>query len=415
MISEAEARALGFRTPTGTDYISTGDNDISLNARAAGTLGLDAKATAQTARDTVARVLSPVVTDEILAGVTDATGRRTWLEANDVDGGPTTTARQILGAHIGITRADVEDLVVAPTDAAGSLLWTAARATDGGPPEWVIDMLRARLGLDPITPEVTTSPWSALRSSETVDDTGLWAVTPAGRTLITTDDVSGVWSAAGAIHWTGSDGHQRAWTPDRGMLLEHAALTSLTCLGDSLTENGAWRDELATLTGLTLTNMGISGETTTQMRGRYLTAPLTTRQAALIYWGGRNNIDDLATVLADDEAIMAAHAVHTPKRLILSATTTQSETAGTLGHARVERINAHRAARWPSEYVDVRRWLIDEGLTEAGITPTAADTAAVAADTPPPSLMADNTHLNTIGSQALGRYLATVISAKGWA
>ena len=400
MITEAEARALGFRTPTGTDYISTGDNDISLNARAAGTLGLDAKATAQTARDTVARVLSPVVTDEILAGVTDATGRRTWLEANDVDGGPTTTARQILGAHIGINRADVEDLVVAPTDAGGSLLWTAVRATDGGPPEWVIDMLRDRLGLTPITPEV--------------DEAGLWAATPAGRVFIT-DDVIGVWASSGAIHWTSSDGVQRAWTPARGILREHAALTSVTCLGDSLTENGAWRDEVATDTGLTLTNMGISGETTTQMRGRYLTAPLTTRQAALIYWGGRNNTADLATVMADDEAIMAAHAVHTPKRLILSATTTQSETAGTLGHARVERINAHRAARWPSEYVDVRRWLIDEGLTEAGITPTAADTAAVAADTLPPSLMADNTHLNTIGSQALGRYLATVIAPKGWA
>ena len=401
MITEAEARALGFLTPTGSDLIRDGDDAITHNARAAGTLGLDAKATAQTTRDTLARLLSTINTDAILIALTDASGRRTWLEVNDEDGGPTTTARQILGAHIGITRADVEDLVMAPTDATGHLLWTAVRALDGGPPEWVCDMLRARLGLDPITPEV--------------DDAGLWAVTPAGRTLITTDDVSGVWSAAGAIHWTGSDGHQRAWTPDRGMLREHAALTSVTCLGDSLTENGAWRDEVATDTGLTLTNMGVSGETTTEMRGRYLTAPLTTRQAALIYWGGRNNIDALATVMADDEAIMAAHAVHTPKRLILSATTTQSETAGTLGHARVERINAHRAARWPDEYVDVRRWLIDHGLTEAGITPTAADTAAVAADTLPPSLMADNTHLNTAGSQALGRYLATILQQKGWA
>lgn len=400
MISDSEARDLGFLTPTGTDYIRDGDDAITHNARVAGTLGLDAKATAQTARDTVVRVLSPVVTDEILAGVTDATGRRTWLEANDVDGGPTTTARQILGAHIGITRADVEDLVVAPTDANGHLLWTAVRALDGGPPEWVVDMLRDRLGLTPITPEV--------------DEAGLWAATPAGRVFIT-DDVIGVWASSGAIHWTGSDGVQRAWTPARGILREHAALTSVTCLGDSLTENGAWRDEVATLTGLTLTNMGVSGETTTQMRARYVPAALGVREAALIYWGGRNNIDDLATVMADDEAIMAAHAVHTPKRLILSATTTQSETAGTLGHARVERINAHRAARWPSEYVDVRRWLIDEGLTEAGITPTAADTAAVAADTLPPSLMADNTHLNTAGSQALGRHLATIIAAKGWA
>lgn len=403
MITEAEARALGFRTPTGTDYISTGDNDISLNARAAGTLGLDAKATAQTARDTVARVLSPVVTDEILAGVTDATGRRTWLEANDVDGGPTTTARQILGAHIGITRADVEDLVVAPTDAAGSLLWTAARATDGGPPEWVVDMLRARLGLTPITPEV--------------DEAGLWAATPAGRVFITDDVIppAGVWASVGAIHWTGSDGVQRAWTPARGTLREHAALTSVTCLGDSLTENGAWRDEVATLTGLTLTNMGVSGETTTQMRARYVPAALGVREAALIYWGGRNNTADLTVVMDDDEAIMAAHAVATPKRLVLSVTNTTSEPAGTLGHALVQRINAWRAARWPDEYVDARRWLIDHGLTEAGITPTGPDATAMSEDRIPPSLMADNTHLNTAGSQALGRHLATILQQKGWA
>ena len=53
-------------------------------------------------------------------------------------------------------------------------------------------------------------------------------------------------------------------------------------------------------------------------------------------------------------------------------------------------------------YFNTRKMLIENGLDINGITPTAADTAAIAAGNVPPSLLADAIHLNDAGHNALG-------------
>jgi hypothetical protein len=57
--------------------------------------------------------------------------------------------------------------------------------------------------------------------------------------------------------------------------------------------------------------------------------------------------------------------------------------------------------------------LRDHALKAMGLTPDAADIAAIAQDRIPPQLMQDNLHITEPAGQALGRYIVTVIGQKG--
>jgi lysophospholipase L1-like esterase len=60
-------------------------------------------------------------------------------------------------------------------------------------------------------------------------------------------------------------------------------------------------------------------------------------------------------------------------------------------------INDGLRDRYGGRHLDIRQYLIDYGLTDAGITPTATDTANIADGIVPESLRVDGIHLNTTG------------------
>lgn len=130
---------------------------------------------------------------------------------------------------------------------------------------------------------------------------------------------------------------------------------------------------------------------------------------------------NLTTVIRDLDAKIGALTPYQPCYLVVSDITTTVETSSATGNngstrAKILASNTARAARYGGFYYDLRRDFIDNGLTIAGITPTAADTAAINGDTAPPSLMnAAGDHPNTTGYQVLGRLLADRLVAKGWA
>lgn len=84
----------------------------------------------------------------------------------------------------------------------------------------------------------------------------------------------------------------------------------------------------------------------------------------------------------------------TPYFVVLSNLTTTSETTGTRGYNNVIAVNNQLASLYGDRFLDIRRWLIDNGLAALHITPTSADLAAIAGDTLPPSLMIDSIHWN---------------------
>lgn len=66
-------------------------------------------------------------------------------------------------------------------------------------------------------------------------------------------------------------------------------------------------------------------------------------------------------------------------------------------------------AKYGNKYFSTRKMLVRDGLTIAGITPTAQDTTDIANGTVPTSLRSDSTHLNEYGYTALGKMMAEKI------
>lgn len=138
-----------------------------------------------------------------------------------------------------------------------------------------------------------------------------------------------------------------------------------------------------------------------------------------ILWAGRNNPGFPTVQIQSDVEAMVSRIQQFPRRrfLVLSVCNGNiaSEYAGGADYASILETNRNLQKRFPANFVDVRRWLIDKGLASAGIAPTAQDLVDIGRDVIPGSLRSDGVHLNAAGYAALGaKCLAAEITARGW-
>lgn len=134
----------------------------------------------------------------------------------------------------------------------------------------------------------------------------------------------------------------------------------------------------------------------------------------MIIWAGRNNSGSATVVLSDILAMIDRLKPLNKRVLVLSVCNGLNEGTGTGAYNNIAAVNKELARHFGDQFVDVRRYLIDFGLAEAGITPTSQDTADIAADTIPASLRNDNVHLLGIGYTVIANLIARVLRAKGW-
>lgn len=137
------------------------------------------------------------------------------------------------------------------------------------------------------------------------------------------------------------------------------------------------------------------------------------RHDAQILWVGRNRSLESDPV----QAVRSMISWLSPARrrvLVISVTGATSWPLGSTMHTETVRVNTELRRLAGSSYVDLRRWLIDEGMTAVGVTPTQADLDAVAADTLPPSLAPDGTHFTEEAQRAIADFLHGELVARGW-
>lgn len=133
-----------------------------------------------------------------------------------------------------------------------------------------------------------------------------------------------------------------------------------------------------------------------------------------VIWVGRNNVTTTPADVATYVAKMVAHQT-AGDYLVLSVTNATSEPSGSANHTIIMGINAALASAYGARYFDIRGWLITNGLTAAGLSPTSDDTTAIAEDRVPPSLLAvDGLHFNADGYKAIAVAVAAKITEKGW-
>jgi hypothetical protein len=117
-----------------------------------------------------------------------------------------------------------------------------------------------------------------------------------------------------------------------------------------------------------------------------------------VIWAGRNNYYDTNQVLADIRAMVEARTPQDADYLVMGISSANIETTGTNGHTAIRALNKALAEAYGFRFLDIRRYLIDYGLADRGITPTTQDQADIAGDTVPTSLRVDGLHLNANGN-----------------
>lgn len=144
----------------------------------------------------------------------------------------------------------------------------------------------------------------------------------------------------------------------------------------------------------------------------------TAKGATGIIWSGRNDVlSTRAAVIAtrDNILVMADKLSVLNKRfLVMSVLNGAGETTGTGAFNQFAALNAELLATFGDRFVDVRSYLVNFGLADAGITPISQDNTDVAGNTVPVSLRSDGIHLNAAGYTLVGNFIARQIRARGW-
>lgn len=137
--------------------------------------------------------------------------------------------------------------------------------------------------------------------------------------------------------------------------------------------------------------------------------------AHLILWAGRNNASNLA-IVRDLIGLALERGIETQVRryIVVGVTNGTTEGKGTTNYTNIVAHNRLLKARYGKFFYDIRRDFIDRGLTIAGITPTTEDTAAIADDRPPASLMSDQLHPNAAGYGVIAQLMAEKVLDLGW-
>ncbi|CAL8477673.1 SGNH/GDSL hydrolase family protein (plasmid) [Caballeronia sp. S22] len=130
-----------------------------------------------------------------------------------------------------------------------------------------------------------------------------------------------------------------------------------------------------------------------------------------IIWVGRNNYDDVATVVADVKAIVQWLKPSSAHFAVLSVIKGEFsyEYAGALGAQHIDQINAELEAAYPDNFVDIETVLVnsyDPNLPQ--------DVMDHMNNIPPTSLRSDTVHLNDAGYGIVAAQLKSFISARNW-
>lgn len=141
-----------------------------------------------------------------------------------------------------------------------------------------------------------------------------------------------------------------------------------------------------------------------------------------IIWWGRNDVSFGATgayktvadhVIAADIEMVEWFRANRKSFLLISTTNRTDEPRGSEKYEVIREINERRKALFPSHYIDLRSWLVNEAIYEAGLTPTQADLNNMANDAPPPSIMDSGSHYNKPIAPLIAKNLSTILTERG--
>lgn len=159
--------------------------------------------------------------------------------------------------------------------------------------------------------------------------------------------------------------------------------------------------------------------TITEQGTSFIPNPYPLRNKIAVIWSGRNNAkstQDDVNSLRDDILSMVRHLSTKEKRLLVVSVCNGGdyEGIGTTTYNQIAEVNRELKETFGDSYIDLRSYMSQRAIYDAGITPTTTDIEDIAADGIPESLRSDGVHFNSTGYEMAGKFIARNITAKGW-
>lgn len=393
--------------------------------------------------------------EPLLVSITDAEDARTWLEANDVDGGPSAHSRALIeGGVLGgatVESAPVAGVSIAMTDAEGGRTWLEANTTNGGPTDHAVRLIESRLGgagyhqplasdrhIHPVTGDMVPTYTNMARIAGWGSSSMKQAEGP----------LSVMSNGFGATYVDGGKYSEKIENIT-SRLGSHPAL--LTVSGGRIPNSGTVRvdssnvpfgNQMLAFSGYVedLRGKKIRGSLSWNAVGGWAVftressgavadiAPDSPfipdlgnlhRNAVTLLWMGKNNDTESNAVSKvvsyTDEAVEWLSPV-SKRVLVLGHFINTNTSAISEVRDRLNAINAAHAKRYGDQFVDVQAYLSSPKLwADTGITPTQADLNAQSLGNKPESVSADNGHLNSAGHNAVTNFLIKpAMTNLGW-
>jgi Chaperone of endosialidase/Domain of unknown function (DUF5011) len=219
------------------------------------------------------------------------------------------------------------------------------------------------------------------------------------------DQLSGVDISGGTIANASVSGITGLSTSDIGGFAyattsELSAPTNIAAWGDSLTDGSGQTPFTTYLTQLYqgnryVYNYGVGGDTSGQIEQRMLNYS-PSKNFITVIWAGRNDIGvNSNSTIENNIAAMVANLGSNNKYVILSVLNASTEPSGSGNYSTIVQLNSDLAALYPGHYLDIRTYLVQNGLTAAGIAPSSQDLIDESNDVPPTDLRINTLHLTS--------------------
>ena len=424
----------GLRGPGGAvtaDLAALEANVIGKSGEAAASAAA-AEAAAEEVGNTVGRRHIPGVS----FAIPDPRGFRGWLEMNDRNGGPTPHSMNLLREEMPLPYfRNIPGVAFAIPDPRGFRGWLEMNDMDGGPTPRSIELWNKALS------GVSTLAIACYGDSMTdggFGHAGSWAANLAALTGRSVQKL-GVRGSTAVEICIRAGGVVPLLTIPGGQLPANttpvAVTTSITAPLSPLGQPARTYD--VTIRGVPATLTYSPGTSDPPVAPSWAIArkaagtavlinptepipavPITPYQRNInILWAGRNDTPKSGAYASIEATITRFEKIGAPF-LVVGVMNTGDEIIGTSGYNNVLALDAQIRARAPRNYVDMRGRMIREGLALAGITPTTADTTAIANDTFPPSLQYDGDgyklHLNQAGDAAAALIIQDELKQRGF-
>ena len=398
--------------------------------------------------------------DDHLVAIRDVNGKETWIGARASDGGPTDWAMRHIGDRLGVSPVDSPEYLFAVTDSTRGMTDLVVRASDGQFPEFVVDRLRSRILAGPApspTPEAPGTPPVASRSRQYADipytpGSDLYPVNPdmtraagwGSSSMMGLDSrMDTLFATKGAEYYGGGKGaewceHTAARMGARPALITVTdgsipATGTVNISASNMMTATVIRPYTGTLAGVRGTLSFSAGPPVTFTFTRekpgsavavspdtpFIPDAQSYRDAVVLLWIGKNNLGNHNN--ADQKVIEVTNqcfdwlAPLAKRCLVLGHFVDTDTPAVSTERDQLNAVNSACRARYGRGFVDVASYLTGNQVwADTGITPTAADREKQAAGNKPPSLSADNGHLNAAGYDAITSLISARLNELGW-